>query len=94
MYFYHSQLAIVGANNAKSEIAFVGGISVIGILLLVLIIFGSLTPIVASVMTIMIGLVTGFSATLLVFGQVHMITLVAGGSLIGISIDYYKLRLE
>ena len=80
--------AIKGSKNAEAEIALVGGVSILGILLLVLLIFRSITPVLASLVTIILGLTAGFSITLLIFGQVHIITLVAGGSLIGISIDY------
>ena len=80
--------AIMGSKNAAAEIALVGSISILGILMLVLLIFRSITPVLASLVTILLGLIAGFSVTLLIFGQVHIITLVAGGSLIGISIDY------
>jgi predicted exporter len=80
--------AIMGSKNAEAEIALVGGVSILGILIVILLIFRSITPVLGSLVTIILGLTVGFSLTLLIFGQVHIITLVAGGSLIGISIDY------
>lgn len=80
--------AIAGADSAKQQISIIGIGSLLGILLLIYLAFGSLRPLWFSLLPIAVGLLTGFLACLLVFKQVHLITLVFGASLIGVSIDY------
>ena len=76
------------AAKARSEITLFGGLSIILIVLLVLLVFSSIKPLVMTTLALVFGIATGFSAVQLAFGSVHLLTLVFGASLIGISVDY------
>ncbi len=81
-YAYHAY------EEAKSEISTVGLGSLTGIILLFLFTFRSLTPLIASTLALVTGIVSGFAATLLVFTQVHLFALVFGSTIAGVAIDY------
>ena len=76
------------SDRAKSEIAWISGVSIVLILLLLLYVFRSSVPIVATLLTIAIAIFTALAFTWYVFGNVHVFTLVFGTSIIGVSIDY------
>jgi predicted exporter len=80
--------AIAGTNSAKQQISTIGIGSLLGILLLIFLAFRTLQPLWFSLFPIAVGLLAGLLACLFVFEQVHLITLVFGASLIGVSIDY------
>jgi predicted exporter len=77
-----------GTESAKSEISTIGVGSLIGILFLLLIVYRSALPLMLALLSIGCGLLVAFVATVLVFGEVHLFSLVFGASLIGVSIDY------
>lgn len=77
-----------GTETAEKEISSVGLGSLIGVVLLILFVFRSSLPLGASLLSIGVGGIAGFAACLFVFGNVHLLTLVFGGSLVGISVDY------
>lgn len=76
------------SQQAESDISTIGLISIAGVFLLVLIMFKSLLPLGLCLLSITIGALAGAVATLLVFGEVHVMTLVLSASIIGISADY------
>ncbi|MBR6943178.1 MAG: MMPL family transporter [Fibrobacter sp.] len=76
------------SDRAKSEIAWISGVSVVLILLLLLYVFRSPLPIVATLSTIAIAVFTALAFTWYFFGNIHVFTLVFGTSIIGVSIDY------
>ena len=76
------------SDRAKSEIAWISGVSIVLILLLLLYVFRSTLPIVATFSTIAIAIFTALSFTWFTFGKVHVFTLVFGTSIIGVSVDY------
>lgn len=76
------------SDRAKSEIAWISGVSIVLILLLLLYVFRSAVPIVATLSTIAIAIFTALAFTWYVFGNIHVFTLVFGTSIIGVSIDY------
>jgi predicted exporter len=80
--------AYAGVESARSEISTIGVGSLIGVIVLLAMVFRSALPILVSLIPILIGFVAALSACLWVFGSVHVLTLVFGASLIGISIDY------
>lgn len=80
--------AEAGVESGQRDVSTVGLGSLLGIILLMLLIFNSLKPLLLSVISIVVGCVMGFATVLFSFGQVHMMTLVFGASLIGVSIDY------
>ena len=80
--------AISSTNLAKHEITVIGGGSVLGILVLLFIVFRSVRPLVIALLPITLGVIAAFTICTLVFGRVHVMSLVFGASLIGVSIDY------
>ncbi|MAZ66769.1 MAG: hypothetical protein CMF25_06630 [Kangiellaceae bacterium] len=91
MQLYSAGVVLHAASHiaqAKWEISTVGTGSMIGVLMLILIAFRSIRPLVLALLPIGLGVVGAFTLTHLVFGEVHLLTLVFGASLIGISIDY------
>ena len=80
--------AAYGTESAKGEIGTIGVGSLIGILLLLLIVYRSTLPLLLALLSIGCGLLVAFVATVLVFGEIHLFSLVFGASLIGVSIDY------
>ncbi|CAH0529165.1 MMPL family transporter [Vibrio hippocampi] len=77
-----------GTQSAKSEISTIGVVSLLGVILLILSVFRSATPLWLALLSIGVGLLLALTATILVFGKVHLFSLVFGASLIGVSIDY------
>ena len=73
---------------AQREVDLIGLGSVAGIVLLLLAVFRSLRPMLLGLLTVCIGLAAAVSTTLLVHGELHLLTLVFGASLIGEAIDY------
>lgn len=82
---YH---AIIGTDSARQEVTFIGGFSLIGILLLVFMTFYSLRPIVLSLIALSVGVLVGVTNCVILFGEIHLFSLVFGASLIGVAIDY------
>ncbi|MDE1460353.1 MMPL family transporter [Spartinivicinus poritis] len=77
-----------GEQSAKADISLISIGSMLGIILLVLVLFRSIKPLLLTLFTIATGVLVAFTVTLLIFGELHIIALVFGASLIGISIDY------
>ena len=73
---------------AQREVDRIGLGSVAGIVLLLLVVFRSLRPLLLGLLTVCIGLAAAVSTTILVHGELHLLTLVFGASLIGEAIDY------
>lgn len=80
--------AIAATQTAKSEISILGLASLLGVIALVWLAFRSVMPLLLAIVTISSGLLLAVTLTLNVFGELHLLTLVFGTSLIGIAIDY------
>ena len=76
------------AARANQEVSVIGAGSLLAVLLLVWLTFRSLRPIVLVGLSLVIGCAAALSATALLFGQVHLLTLVFGASLVGVAEDY------
>lgn len=81
----HAEAAAV---RASAEVNTIGWGSLAAVLLLVWLAFRSLRPIVLVALSLGVGVAAALSATALVFGSVHLITLVFGASLVGVAEDY------
>lgn len=81
----HAEAAAVQANR---EINTIGWGSLAAVLLLVFLSFRSLRPILLVAGSLLIGCAAALSVTALVFGQVHLLTLIFGASLVGVAEDY------
>lgn len=80
--------AAAGSAEAQNEISTIGVGSTLGLIVLLLLAFRSPRPLATELAAVGSGSLMAFVATHLVFGEVHMVTLVFGASLIGVSVDY------
>jgi predicted exporter len=80
--------AAAGRASAEHDVDLIGAGSLAGIVLMMLAVFRSLRPILLGLLTVAIGLGAAVSATVLVHGELHLLTLVFGASLIGEAVDY------
>ncbi|WP_036245918.1 MMPL family transporter [Massilia sp. BSC265] len=80
--------AAAAGRQASREIRTIGVGSMIGIVLLTWLTFRSVKPIALTLTAIGIGFLGALSACWLLFGQIHLLTLVFGASLIGVAQDY------
>ena len=80
--------AAAGSAQGSKEMTTIGAGSLIGILLLMWLSFRSLKPILLIALSIAIGCLGALSVSWLLFGRLHVLTLVFGASLVGIAQDY------
>jgi predicted exporter len=80
--------AAAASAQASGEMATIGAGSLIGILLLMWLSLRSFKPIAYIATSIAIGCLGALSVSWLIFGHVHLLTLVFGASLIGVAQDY------
>ncbi len=76
------------SQQAKRDISTLGAATLLGVILLIVAVFRSLRPLLLCAISIAIGALAGTVATLLLFGELHLMTLVMSMSIIGISADY------
>ena len=81
----HAEAAAV---QAHSEINTIGWGSLAGVLLLAWLAFKSVRPVALVGLSLLVGCAVALSVTALIFGQVHLLTLVFGASLVGVAEDY------
>ena len=80
--------AAAARQSAEREFDFIGAGSLLGMLALLYLVFRSLRPLVLGLLSVGFGVAAAVLATLAVYGELHLITLVFGASLIGEAIDY------
>ncbi|WP_321939596.1 MMPL family transporter [Paraburkholderia sp. J8-2] len=73
---------------SERDVHVIGVVSAVGIALLMLWIFRSPRLILLGFVSTALGIVCALAATMLVFGKLHLLTLVFGASLIGEAVDY------
>jgi len=81
----HAEAAAVRANW---EINTIGYGSLAAVMLLVFFAFMKVRPLILVSASLLIGVAAGISVTALIFGKVHLLTLVFGASLVGVAEDY------
>jgi predicted exporter len=74
--------------NAEHEVDLIGAGSLIGMLILLYLVFRSIRPLVLGLLSVGFGISAALAVTVFVYGEIHLITLVFGASLIGEAIDY------
>jgi predicted exporter len=74
--------------SAEREVDFIGAGSLIGMLLLLWLVFRSLRPLALGLLSVGFGIAAAVVVTVAVYGELHLIALVFGASLIGEAIDY------
>lgn len=80
--------AAAAGRQASREISTIGVGSMLGIILMTWLAFRSLRPIALITLSIGIGFLGSLSVCWLLFGSIHLLTLVFGASLIGVAEDY------
>lgn len=80
--------AAEAAQRAQREVSLIGLGSLLGIIALFIIAFRSLTPLAMSLLSVLFGGLIAFSVVHYLYTGLHIITLVFGAALIGVSIDY------
>ncbi|MFH7044945.1 MMPL family transporter [Paucibacter sp. JuS9] len=80
--------AAAAAEQAEREIHTIGLGSLVGIVALTLLAFRSLRPRLLVALSMVVGLGVASSISLLVFGELHLVTLVFGASLLGVAENY------
>ncbi|MFC4160466.1 MMPL family transporter [Chitinimonas lacunae] len=80
--------AEAAAERASFEMNLIGSGSLAAVLLLVWLTFRSLRPLALVGLSLLLGCATALSVTALLFGKVHLLTLVFGASLVGVAEDY------
>lgn len=80
--------AAAGTRHAIDEMSYIGLGSILGIIVIFYAVFRSIRPLGLTLLSIVIGIGGGLAACILMFGEVHLLTLVFGSSLVGISVDY------
>ena len=76
------------STEAMKEITIISTVSLLVVIILLLFVFRSPLPVIFSIISIFISIITALVATLAVFKKMHILTLVFGTSLIGSCIDY------
>ncbi|MGQ0618684.1 MAG: MMPL family transporter [Panacagrimonas sp.] len=80
--------AAAAAGGATREINRVGTLGLAGVVLMIWFTFRSIRPLLLSGLVLGTGALAAIGACQLLFGRVHLITLVFGTGLIGVAIDY------
>jgi predicted exporter len=80
--------ARAGAETALDETSAIGAVSVVLTVLLLIAAFRSLYPLVLSLLVIGVGMATALSFSLWLWGELHVMALLFGVSLIGVTVDY------
>jgi predicted exporter len=80
--------ADAGAKQAEREMSTIGLGSLIGILIIILLVFGSARHVVIIFVPVLIGCLVATASVFLLFERVHIVTFSFGAGLIGVSIDY------
>ncbi|MFZ6730701.1 MMPL family transporter [Undibacterium sp. Ji42W] len=80
--------AAAAGQQAGSEVSTIGLGSLVGIILLMWLSFRSLKPITLILLSIGVGFLGALSVCWMLFGGIHLLTLVFGASLIGVAQDY------
>lgn len=80
--------AAAGFEQANQEISLISFFSVFGILGLFVLFFRSLKPLLLALIVISAGLSAGLFSCFMVFSTVHLVALLFGCSLVGITVDY------
>lgn len=82
------QHAAAATQRATDEISTFGTIEAVCVILLLWAILGAIRPLLLAMLTLTLAVIAAFTVVHFVFGEVHILALVFGSSLIGSVIDY------
>ena len=80
--------AEAGAAQGHLEMNTIGWGSLAAVLLLVWLAFRSFRPLLLVALSLLVGCAVALTVTVLVFGKIHLLTLIFGASLVGVAEDY------
>ncbi|MEO8062545.1 MAG: MMPL family transporter [Pseudomonadota bacterium] len=80
--------AAAAASKAQAEVTTFGGVDLLAVVVLIVLVFRQLRPLLVTLLTIGVATLAAITACQYAFGQVHILTLTFGTSLIGVSVDY------
>jgi predicted exporter len=83
-----SRFALQAESQIRDDIGRISKISIIGVIGLLLLLFRSPWMLLLSMLPLVAGFLTASGLCLLLFGDLHVLTLAFGASLIGVCIDY------
>jgi predicted exporter len=82
------RFAVASEQRARRDMARISGISLAGIAAVFVLLFGSLRLLAISLLPLAGGVLVATAAGIAIFGELHLVTLVFGSTLIGVCIDY------
>ena len=85
-----AQFAIASEEQIKGDVNRIGWISLIGMLAIFLVLFGSLRMIALGFVPMLFGSAVAVLACQAIFGEIHGITIAFGTSLLGVGLDYVE----
>lgn len=80
--------ATAASQSAQSEVRWLGGLSLVGILLLAYWAFAGFMPLISIIMVASASMLVGFVAVIALLGEIHLLALLLASSVIGMSVDY------
>jgi predicted exporter len=80
--------AAAAASKAQAEVATFGSVDLIAVMLIIVLVFRQVRPLLVTLATLAVATIAAITACQLLFGEVHILTLTFGTSLIGVSVDY------
>ena len=83
-----NRIAVAAQRAIKGDIQRVSVLSVVSVVAVFLILFGSLRLVAVTLVPITAGMLAGLAGCALLFGTIHGLTLAFGAALIGVCIDY------
>jgi predicted exporter len=86
-------IALDAERRISGDLTRISILSTVGVLLLFWLLFGSVRAVLLALLPIIAGALAGTTVGLLLFGQLHGMTLAIGSTLIGVAIDYPILLL-
>lgn len=80
--------AMAGAKQASKEVSHIGILSLLGIIGLLWLVFRTLALFRIVTVVMLTSVIVGISSALIIFQKIHILSLVFGSSLLGVSVDY------
>ena len=81
-------LAVLSAETVRSQAAWLSGLALAGVILLLLLVYRSIRTLWLGALPILAALLVGAAATAALFGQIYLITLAFSMTLLGETLDY------
>ncbi|WP_295481103.1 MMPL family transporter [uncultured Sutterella sp.] len=76
------------ASRAEREVAIIGIVSTVGVLVVAWLLFGRFATVAAMSVTVAAGFLMALALTFALFGTLSLVTFIFGATLIGVSVDY------